>query len=108
MGLQQYESVCKEQFAIAHSKVDKCATKDQVDGLIKQMAGFHNRLFVDNGKPCVQTRLDRTERLWKVTVWIIGVICAASIAQAIRHISDDVTKERAALRSAEQVKIVRQ
>jgi len=95
MSLDQYEAVCRERFDELNQKIDKAATKDQVSQLGAQMTTFNNKMFIDNGKPCYQTRLDRNERLWKVTVWVITVICAASIAQAVRTMSDYLNDDKA-------------
>ena len=70
MNTEQYDAVCKNQFDQINEKLDR----------------IHSRLFVDNGSPCVQTRLDRNERMWKIACWIIGLICAANIAKATNDI----------------------
>ena len=74
MSQEQYDRVCKSEFDKINDKLDD----------------MHNRLFLDNGKPCIQTRLDRNERLWKVTVWIVTVVCAASIAQTVKTVFAEV------------------
>ena len=33
-----------------------------------------NRMFVDNGTPSHQTRLDRLDRICKVGCWVVGII----------------------------------
>ena len=77
MTKEQYDRVCKGEFDRIHKKLDTIANAQ---------ANQHNRLFMDNGSPCVQTRLDRTERLWKTTLWVVSIVCAASIAQITRDI----------------------
>ena len=42
---------------------------------------LHNRLFVDNGKPCLQTRMDRIERSMQTLIWIVGVAATAFVGQ---------------------------
>ena len=68
MSLEQYNNVCREQFEGINDKLDE----------------IHKRLFIDNGSPCIQTRLDRNERMWKIMVWLVSLVCAASIAQVTR------------------------
>ena len=84
MSLAQYESVCKEQFQSIHKKLDKNQEFNQK---------MFNRMFVDNGLPCVQTRLDRGERMWKITLWIVSIVCAASIAQLVRGAYDHMRED---------------
>ena len=83
MSLVQYEAVCKEQFEQINSKLDIIS----------------NKLFMDNGSPCMQTRLDRNERMWHVTVWVVAVISAASIAQVARSVYDHVREDRAGVQN---------
>jgi len=86
MSLAQYENVCKEQFAIINGKLDK----------------MNNRLFLDNGAPCHQTRIDRHDRLLKVGIWLVGLVCAASIAQLVRGVYEHIREDNAAIK-AEQI-----
>ena len=72
MSTEQYEAVCKDQFR---------EIKDSIAEVKALHIETHRRLFIDNGKPSHQTRLDRNERLWKTTLWIIMLVAAASIAQ---------------------------
>ena len=70
----QYESICKGEFADIKS----------------DLSDIKNRLFIDNGAPSMQTRLDRNERMLKVALWIICVVCAASIAQTTKAIVNKI------------------
>ena len=85
MTQQQYDRVCKGEFDKINSKLD----------------ALHNRLFLDNGSPCIQTRLDRNERMWKVTMWIVTVVCAASIVQSARAVYDHLNPHDNAVVSVE-------
>ena len=90
MSLAQYENVCKGKFQeILDAQI---FSSRQINDKLDIM---HNRMFVDNGKPCIQTRLDRNERMWKVTAWIVMVVCAASIAQVARSVYDHVKDDSA-------------
>ena len=77
MSTGQYEAVCKDQFR---------EIKEQIGEVKAQNIETHRRLFVDNGKPSHQTRLDRNERMLKVALWIIMAVSAASIAQVTKGI----------------------
>ena len=46
----------------------------------------HRRLFVDNGSPSYQTRMDRCERFLKVLLWVVTIVAAASIAQVSQSV----------------------
>ena len=74
MTQEQYDRVCKDEFKNINIKLDV----------------LHNKLFIDNGSISIQTRLDRNERLWKVTMWIVTIVCAALIVQSVRAIYDHV------------------
>jgi len=77
MTQEQYDRVCKGEFDRIHRKLDDIADSQ---------SNQHNRLFVDNGAPCVQTRLDRNDRMWKIMIFVLTVVCVASIAQIARDI----------------------
>ena len=90
MSLAQYEAVCKAKFQEILDKQD--ANDKKVNGKLDDM---HKRLFMDNGMPCHQTRIDRHDRLLKVGVWLVGLVCAASVAQLVRGVYDHVREDRA-------------
>lgn len=75
--------------------------EDEFQKINKKLDVMHNRLFVDNGSPCIQTRLDRNERMWKVTMWIVSVVCAASITQTVGSVYDHI----ALVKSNSEVKV---
>ena len=70
MSTDQYEAVCKERFDEINAKLDT----------------LHNRLFVDNGSPSMQSRLNRNERIIKALLWVVMVVGAASIAQVTKGV----------------------
>lgn len=53
------------------------AGNDKVDKLEK-------RLYIDNGVPSIQTRLDRSDRNMSVIMWVFGLAIAALIANTVR------------------------
>jgi hypothetical protein len=40
---------------------------------------IHRRLFVDNGKPCHQTRLDRLDSFRGLFIWFGGIVITALV-----------------------------
>jgi len=62
----QYEKVCKEEFGAMHTKLDK------MDEAIR-----------GNGKPGIQTRLDRLEQDAAVRSKLLWLIAGSSITGAI-------------------------
>ncbi len=64
---EQYKTVCKSEFQSMHGKLDK------LDEAIR-----------GNGKPGIQTRLDRLERFQHVIWFLCGAGITAGIAAAFR------------------------
>ena len=44
---------------------------------------IYRGLFIDNGKACHQTRLDRHDRMLNLVAWISGVLCVAMVIQVV-------------------------
>ena len=65
----QYKNVCKGEFQSIHTKLDK------MDEAIR-----------GNGRPGIQTRLDRLERLQNFIWFLCGAMLTAGIAAAFRSI----------------------
>ena len=63
---EQYKTVCKGEFQAIHGKLDK------LDEAIR-----------GNGRPGIQTRLDRLERFQHFIWFICGAAISAGIAAAI-------------------------
>jgi len=51
--------------------------------LDKKLDLIYCGLFIDNGKPCHQTRLDRHDRMLNLMMWISGVLCVAMVIQMV-------------------------
>ena len=66
---EQYKDICKGEFGAIHGKLDK------MDEAIR-----------GNGRPGIQTRLDRIERFQHVIWFITGAAITAGIAAAIQWI----------------------
>ena len=64
---EQYKEVCRGEFGAIHGKLDK------MDEAIR-----------GNGKPGIQTRLDRLERFQNFIWFITGVVITAGVAAALR------------------------
>lgn len=63
---EQYKDICKGEFSAIHGKLDR------LDEAIR-----------GNGKPGIQTRLDRIERFQHVIWFIAGAAISAGVAAAI-------------------------
>ena len=59
---QQYE-VCEKRFSNIDLKLDR----------------IYDKLFEDNGSPCLQTRVDRNTRWISGVTWAIGAIYIAGL-----------------------------
>jgi len=49
----------------------------------KKLDLIYRGLFIDNGKPCHQTRIDRHDRMLGMMAWISGVLCVTVIIQMV-------------------------
>ena len=71
-------------------------TQDQLDKRLEKTDGkidlIHRGLFIDNGKPCHQTRIDRHDRMLSLMAWISGVLCVAVVIQVVGFIFSKLVK----------------
>ena len=58
----------------------------------KKLDLIYRGLFIDNGKPCHQTRLDRHDRMLNLMVWISGVLCVAVVIQMVDFLFTKLVK----------------
>ena len=62
-------------------------TQDRCDRHVEEMSRkldmIYRGLFIDNGKPCHQTRIDRHDRMLGLMVWLSGALCLAVVIQAV-------------------------
>ena len=64
MPNEQYDEICKEEFAKLHRKLDK----------------IDNKLFIDNGDKCVQSRVNSNSQLLKIVIGVFSVIGGAVVS----------------------------
>ena len=56
---------------------------ERFDALGQQLQDIHDRLFVDNGRVSLQTRLDRIDRLTTILAWTLTALAGAGIATIV-------------------------
>jgi len=52
---------------------------DRLKNIEDTVNDIHRRLFIDNGNPCIQTRINKHEAIINVIAWATGTACAAAI-----------------------------
>lgn len=60
---------------------DQCAT--QSAAVLEKLESIEKRLFVDNGTPSIQTRLERHEMVIHALLWVVSVVMGTAIAGAV-------------------------
>lgn len=60
------------------------ATDAKIDAMCTKLDRIHARLFVDNGSPSMQTRLDRADRMLAVILWMGGVLVTAIVSVGVK------------------------
>ena len=65
----QYNSVCKPEFEEIKDMLNK----------------IHNRLFIDNGTECIQSKLNYHGKVIKIIAWGIGVMYVAIVGVLVRY-----------------------
>ena len=60
---------------------DHCAT--QSAAVLEKLESIEKRLFVDNGSPSIQTRLERHEMVIHALLWVVSVVAGTAIAGAV-------------------------
>ena len=58
----------------------------------KKLDLIYRGLFIDNGKPCHRTRIDRHDRMLSLMAWISGVLCVAVVIQVVGFIFSKLVK----------------
>ena len=51
--------------------------------LMEKLDGIERRLFVDNGSPSIQTRLERHDLVIRALLWVVSVVMGTAIAGAV-------------------------
>jgi len=60
---------------------DQCAL--QSAAVLEKLESIEKRLFVDNGSPSIQTRLERHEMVIHALLWVVSVVAGTAIAGAV-------------------------
>ena len=60
---------------------DHCAT--QSAAVLEKLESIEKRLFVDNGSPSIQTRLERHDLVIRALLWVVSVVMGTVIAGAV-------------------------
>ena len=45
---------------------------------------IHRRLFVDNGEPCLQSKIRKHDGVIKTIIWVVGVVFVALVGVVVR------------------------
>ena len=56
---------------------------ERLDGIQLQLQDIHDRLFVDNGRVSLQTRLDRMERQARALVWALASLAGVTLSAVV-------------------------
>ena len=71
-------------------------TQEQLDKRLEKtdtkLDKIYCGLFIDNGKPCHQTRLDRHDRMLSLVAWISGVLCISMVIQMVDFLFSKLVK----------------
>ena len=51
--------------------------------LMEKLDSIERRLFVDNGSPSIQTRLERPDLVIRALLWVVSVVAGTAIAGAV-------------------------
>ncbi len=60
---------------------DQCAL--QSAAVLEKLESIERRLFVDNGSPSIQTRLERHDLVIRALLWVVSVVAGTAIAGAV-------------------------
>ena len=60
---------------------DHCAA--QSAAVLEKLESIERRLFVDNGSPSIQTRLERHDLVIRALLWVVSVVMGTAIAGAV-------------------------
>ena len=57
---------------------EECAS--QSAAILEKLESIERRLFVDNGSPSIQTRLERHDLVIRALLWVVSVVTGTAIA----------------------------
>jgi hypothetical protein len=64
-----------------HVTKEECLKRHEE--LMGKLDGIERRLFVDNGSPSMQTRLERHDLVIRALLWVVSVVLGTAIACAV-------------------------
>jgi len=70
-----------DQFEICNSHFK--AINEKLDEISSTQKEFHKRLFIDNGRPSIQTMLDRNTRWIKAASAAIGTVYVGIVSYVV-------------------------
>ena len=56
---------------------------ERLDAIEARLADIHDRLFVDNGRVSLQTRLDRIERKALALAWTLSALAGLTLSTVV-------------------------
>lgn len=66
---------------------------DNLEGELKRIGctvdDIHKRLFIDNGEPCLQSKIRRCNDMVNAIIWVVGVIIVAVVGVVVKVISGE-------------------
>ena len=63
---------------------------ERLDGIEQQLRDIHDRLFVDNGRVSLQTRLDRIERKALALAWTLSALAGITLSTVVPPLIDRI------------------
>ena len=70
----------------------QCPFKELLHRIESKLDNLHDKMFVGNGTPSYMVRLDRTETVVKVLIWLAGLIGTVTAGLATVVIKEAITK----------------
>ena len=75
-GNQRFSEIC-----VTLKRMEKAQSKFGED-----LSSVHKKLYIDNGAPSIQTKIDRNTGVIKALVWVVGILfiaCAGAGAKLL-------------------------
>jgi hypothetical protein len=73
---------------LGNGDVTLATIKRDMDTHGKLLDSINHRLFVDNGAKCVQTRIDRMERVANLLTWLASVLTVSMVGVIAAMVAD--------------------
>lgn len=84
------ECVMKERWAV--QEIVNTQNSEGLEKIEAIVSDTHNRLFVGNGHPSMNTRVDRAESTLRIVCWVGGILGTAVIGFVAKSIITLVTQ----------------